>query len=123
MAGWPPIKARATRRSWQRRWPATSGEGHRWTPAPRRWRAMHCGRVTIFNTRCQKRPISGRYRFYRDAMTDGLPLTHSYNLARLGNAVDEVTFAADESQCAAIARWSGVLSVQGLSVTVDIKKL
>jgi len=56
-------------------------------------------------------------------MTDGLPLTHSYNLARLGNAGDEVKFAADDSQCAAIARWSGVLSVQSLSVTVDIKKL
>ncbi|HEY4078540.1 MAG TPA: hypothetical protein VGM26_16545 [Rhizomicrobium sp.] len=56
-------------------------------------------------------------------MTDGLPLTHSYNLARLGNAGDEVTFAADDDQRAAIARWSGVLSVEALSVTVDVKKL
>jgi hypothetical protein len=56
-------------------------------------------------------------------MTDGLPLTHPYNLARLGNAGDTVSFAADAAQREAIARWSGVLSVEGLATTVDIRKL
>lgn len=55
-------------------------------------------------------------------MTDILPLSHSYNLARLGNAGDAVTFSADAEQRAAIARWSGVLSVEAFSVTVDIRK-
>jgi uncharacterized metal-binding protein YceD (DUF177 family) len=56
-------------------------------------------------------------------MTEGLPLSHSYNLARLGNAGDEVRFAADEAQCAAIARWSGVLSVERRETQVQIKKI
>lgn len=56
-------------------------------------------------------------------MTDALPLTHLYNLGRLGNAGDAVTFSADAGQRAAIAAWSGVLSVEGFSVAVDIKKL
>jgi uncharacterized metal-binding protein YceD (DUF177 family) len=56
-------------------------------------------------------------------MTDMLPLSHSYNLARLGHAGDEVRFAADEAQRAAIAAWSGVLSLQKLDVLVRIKKL
>jgi len=30
-------------------------------------------------------------------MTEGLPLSHSTNLARLGNAGDVVTFAADDA--------------------------
>jgi uncharacterized metal-binding protein YceD (DUF177 family) len=56
-------------------------------------------------------------------MTDTLPLTHSYNLARLGNAADVVTFAADDVQREAIARWAGLLSLQRLDVQVTIKKL
>jgi uncharacterized metal-binding protein YceD (DUF177 family) len=56
-------------------------------------------------------------------MNDGLPLSHSTNLARLGNAGDRVTFAADEAQRAALARWSGVMSVESFAVTVDIAKL
>ena len=56
-------------------------------------------------------------------MTDTLPLSHSTNLARLGNAGDEVRFAADEATRAAIAAWSGVLSLQKLEVMVRIKKL
>jgi uncharacterized metal-binding protein YceD (DUF177 family) len=55
-------------------------------------------------------------------MTDGLPLSHPYNLARLGNAGDTVTFAADDAQRAAIAKWSGVLSLERLEVTVAIAK-
>jgi len=56
-------------------------------------------------------------------MTEPLPLTHSYNLARLGNAGDEVRFEADEAQRAAIAAWSGVLSLESLSVHVKLAKL
>jgi hypothetical protein len=56
-------------------------------------------------------------------MTEGLPLTHSYNLARLGNAGDTVTITADQAQRAAIAKWSGVLSLEKLEARVEIKKL
>jgi uncharacterized metal-binding protein YceD (DUF177 family) len=56
-------------------------------------------------------------------MTDGLPLSHSYNLARLGNAGDEVRFAADAGERAAIAQWSGVVSVEKLEVRVEIRKI
>ena len=56
-------------------------------------------------------------------MTEGLPLSHSYNLARLGNAGDEVHFAAGETERAALAKWAGVLSVEKLDVRVQIKKL
>jgi len=56
-------------------------------------------------------------------MTAGIPLAHSYNLARLGNAGDTVTITADEAQRAAIAKWSGVLSLEKLEAQVDIKRL
>jgi uncharacterized metal-binding protein YceD (DUF177 family) len=56
-------------------------------------------------------------------MTDPLPLSQSYNLARLGHAGDEVRFSADEAQRAAIAAWSGVLSLENLSVQVKLAKL
>ena len=56
-------------------------------------------------------------------MTEGLPLTHSYNLARLGNAGDQVHFAADADNRAAIARWSGVVSVEKLEARVEIRKI
>jgi len=56
-------------------------------------------------------------------MTQGLPLSHSYNLARLGNAGDEVLFSADEAERAALAKWAGILSVEKLAVRVQIKKL
>ncbi len=56
-------------------------------------------------------------------MTDGLPLTHVYNLARLGHAGDVVQFTASSDECEALARWSGVLSVEKFSVRVEIKKL
>jgi uncharacterized metal-binding protein YceD (DUF177 family) len=51
------------------------------------------------------------------------PFTHLYNLGRLGKAGDTVEFAADADQRAAIAAWSGVLSLEAFAVTVDIKKL
>ena len=56
-------------------------------------------------------------------MTEGLPLAHSYNLARLGNAGDTVTITADESQRAAIAKWSGVLSLEKLEARIALKRL
>ena len=56
-------------------------------------------------------------------MTDALPLSHSYNLARLGNAGDDVRFAADEATRAAIAKWSNVLSLEKLEVRARIRKL
>jgi hypothetical protein len=56
-------------------------------------------------------------------MSEGLPISHSYNLARLGNAGDAVHFAADPEQRVAIAKWSGVVSVEKFEVRVEIKKL
>jgi uncharacterized metal-binding protein YceD (DUF177 family) len=56
-------------------------------------------------------------------MTQGLPLAHVYNLARLGNSGDMVTFAADEGERAAIARWAGILSLGRMDTKVEIKKL
>jgi hypothetical protein len=56
-------------------------------------------------------------------MTQVLPLSHSYNLARLGNAGDAVHFAADEAERTALAKWAGVVSVENLDVRVQITKL
>ena len=56
-------------------------------------------------------------------MSEGLPLSQSYNLARLGNAGDVVTFAADDAARAAIARWAGILSLERLEAKVEIRKL
>jgi len=56
-------------------------------------------------------------------MSDGLPFSHSYNLARLGNAGDAVHFAADADQRGAIARWAGILSLEAFEAWVEIKKL
>jgi hypothetical protein len=56
-------------------------------------------------------------------MTSSLPLTHSYNLARLGNAGDQVVFAADDAQRAGIAKWSGIVSLETFEARVEIAKL
>jgi len=56
-------------------------------------------------------------------MNEGLPLSHSYNLARLGNAGDEVHFAANPAERAALAKWAGVVSVEKLDARVQIRKL
>jgi uncharacterized metal-binding protein YceD (DUF177 family) len=56
-------------------------------------------------------------------MTEGLPLSHSYNLARLGNAGDAVRFSADDAERARIAKWAGIPSVEKLEVQVGIRKL
>jgi uncharacterized metal-binding protein YceD (DUF177 family) len=52
-----------------------------------------------------------------------LPLVLSYNLARLGNTGDLVTLAADEAQCAAIAKWSGILGLESFEAKIQITKL
>jgi uncharacterized metal-binding protein YceD (DUF177 family) len=56
-------------------------------------------------------------------MTEGLPFSHSYNLARLGNAGDTVRFAADEAQRAGVAKWAGILSLEKFEIQAEIKKL
>src|SRR3954469_2634502 len=56
-------------------------------------------------------------------MTEDLPLSHIYNLGRLGNAGGAVRIVADEDQRAAIAKWSEVLSVEKLEAAVELKKL
>jgi uncharacterized metal-binding protein YceD (DUF177 family) len=58
-----------------------------------------------------------------EAMTEDLPFSHFYNLARLGNAGDEVHFAADAAAREAIAAWSGVVSLERLEARVKIAKL
>jgi uncharacterized metal-binding protein YceD (DUF177 family) len=55
-------------------------------------------------------------------MTQELPLAHSYNLARLGKAGDEVRFVANEQQHADIAQWAGLRSLEKLDVRVEIQK-
>jgi hypothetical protein len=56
-------------------------------------------------------------------MTSDMPLRHSYNLARLGIAGDEVFLVADAQQRAEIARWSGLLSVEKFEAGIGIQKL
>jgi hypothetical protein len=56
-------------------------------------------------------------------MTEDLPLSHIYNLGRLGNAGDAVRIVADADQRVGIAKWSGVLSVEKLEAAVELKKL
>jgi uncharacterized metal-binding protein YceD (DUF177 family) len=50
------------------------------------------------------------------------PLTHAYNLARLGNTGDTVRLDTDEGQRAAIAVLAEALSVSRFSVQVELKK-
>jgi uncharacterized metal-binding protein YceD (DUF177 family) len=52
-----------------------------------------------------------------------LPLAHSYNLARLGVAGDQVAIVADEAQRAAIAKWSGILALESFEAKIAISKL
>jgi hypothetical protein len=58
-----------------------------------------------------------------NSQPQSLPLAHSYNLARLGNAGDRVVLAANETERAAIARWSGIVSLEAFEARVDISKL
>ncbi|HEY2007754.1 MAG TPA: DUF177 domain-containing protein [Rhizomicrobium sp.] len=56
-------------------------------------------------------------------MTQALPLAHSYNLARLGNAGDVVTITADEHQRGTIAKWAGIVSLESFEAKIEIHKL
>jgi len=56
-------------------------------------------------------------------MTTDMPFTRSYNLARLGNAGDDVIFVADAQQSADLAHWSGLLSVRKFEAEVGVRKL
>jgi uncharacterized metal-binding protein YceD (DUF177 family) len=50
------------------------------------------------------------------------PLTHSYNLSRLGNAGDAVRIEADDAQRGAIAKLAGVVSLERLAAAVTLTK-
>jgi uncharacterized metal-binding protein YceD (DUF177 family) len=52
----------------------------------------------------------------------GMSIVHSYNLARLGNAGDEVRLEADAEQRAAIAALGGALSLSRFLAVVTLKK-
>lgn len=56
-------------------------------------------------------------------MTEGLPFSHPYNLARLGNAGDTVQFVADAEQRRSIAKWAGILSLEKFETRVEVTKL
>jgi hypothetical protein len=51
-----------------------------------------------------------------------MSLSHSYNLARLGNTDDTVRFDADAAQLAAIATLADALSLSRFGVQVTLKK-
>jgi uncharacterized metal-binding protein YceD (DUF177 family) len=55
-------------------------------------------------------------------MTEGIPFSHPYNLARLGNAGDKVQFTADAGQRGTIAKWAGILSLEKFQTQVEIAK-
>lgn len=56
-------------------------------------------------------------------MNDGLPLSHIYNLNRLGQAGDEVMIEASEAERADLARFAGVLRVERFQGRIGLKKL
>ena len=55
-------------------------------------------------------------------MNNGLPLSHPYNLNRLGQAGDEVSFSATDDERAALARFTGVLLVDLFAAQVTLRK-
>jgi hypothetical protein len=52
-----------------------------------------------------------------------LPFSHLYNLNRLGQAGDEVEFAAGDAEREALARFAGVVRVDGFAARIALKKL
>jgi uncharacterized metal-binding protein YceD (DUF177 family) len=52
-----------------------------------------------------------------------LPFSHLYNLNRLGQAGDEVKFAAGDAEREALARFAGVLRVGSFTARIELKKL
>ena len=55
-------------------------------------------------------------------MTVGLPLSHPYNLNRLGQAGDEVSFSVAEEDRAALARFAGVSRVDLFAARILLRK-
>jgi uncharacterized metal-binding protein YceD (DUF177 family) len=55
-------------------------------------------------------------------MTDGLPLSHLYNLNRLGQAGDEVSFSIAEEDRAALAQFAGVVRVDLFEAQILLRK-
>ena len=56
-------------------------------------------------------------------MSGELPFSHLYNLNRLGQAGDEVQFAASDAERQALARFAGVVRVDAFAAKVALKKL
>ena len=56
-------------------------------------------------------------------MSAELPFSHLYNLNRLGQAGDEVKFAAGDAELLALARFAGVLRVGVFTARIELKKL
>jgi uncharacterized metal-binding protein YceD (DUF177 family) len=52
-----------------------------------------------------------------------LPFSLLYNLNRLGQAGDEVQFAASDAERDALARFAGVIRVEAFAAKVELKKL
>ena len=55
-------------------------------------------------------------------MSDGLPFSHLYNLNRLGQSGDEVSFTATQEQCAGLARFADISQVRLFAARVALKK-
>ena len=55
-------------------------------------------------------------------MNNGLPLSHPYNLNRLGQAGDDVSFSASDEERAALARFAGVLRVDLFAAHIVLRK-
>ena len=55
-------------------------------------------------------------------MNTGLPLSHLYNLNRLGQAGDEVSFSATEEERTALARFTDVLRVDLFAAHAVLRK-
>jgi uncharacterized metal-binding protein YceD (DUF177 family) len=55
-------------------------------------------------------------------MNTGLPLSHSYNLNRLGQAGDEVSFSATDEERAGLARFTDILRVDRFGARIVLRK-
>jgi uncharacterized metal-binding protein YceD (DUF177 family) len=52
-----------------------------------------------------------------------LPLSRLYNLGRLGQTGDEISFHASEEECAQLAKTAGLLEVPNFSTHIALKKI
>ena len=55
-------------------------------------------------------------------MSDGLPFSHLYNLNRLGQAGDEVSFTATEEERAGLAQFTDVARVEKFAAQIVLQK-